>query len=55
MDRWCHRIFPIQETCVLSEKELHATVSKLFLNFYSNKGDQDKPIKVAKIALLILF
>jgi len=45
--QWCHRIFPIQETCVLSEAELHATVSKLFLNFFRNKGDQDEPIKFA--------
>ncbi|KAM0874023.1 hypothetical protein ACQ4PT_037692 [Festuca glaucescens] len=45
--QWCHRIFPIQETCVLSETELHATVSKLFLDFFRNKGDQDEPIKFA--------
>ncbi|WVZ74242.1 hypothetical protein U9M48_022451 [Paspalum notatum var. saurae] len=45
--RWCHRIFPIQETCVLSEKDLHATVSKLFLDFLRGKNNQDKPIKFA--------
>ncbi|KAF7090398.1 hypothetical protein CFC21_093154 [Triticum aestivum] len=45
--QWCHRIFPIQETCVLSETELHATVSKLFLDFFRNKEDQDEPIKFA--------
>uniref|UniRef100_A0A0A9BBE9 Uncharacterized protein n=1 Tax=Arundo donax TaxID=35708 RepID=A0A0A9BBE9_ARUDO len=45
--QWCHRIFPIQETCVLSETELHATVSKLFLDFLRNKKDQDGPIKFA--------
>ncbi|CAM0944732.1 unnamed protein product [Alopecurus aequalis] len=47
--QWCHRIFPIQETCVLSETELHATVSKLFLDFFRNKGDQDEPIKLGII------
>uniref|UniRef100_A0A0D3F8R8 THUMP domain-containing protein n=1 Tax=Oryza barthii TaxID=65489 RepID=A0A0D3F8R8_9ORYZ len=45
--QWCHRIFPIQETCVLSEAELHTTVSKLFLDFVKSKEDQDEPIKFA--------
>ncbi|KAF8765401.1 hypothetical protein HU200_008546 [Digitaria exilis] len=45
--QWCHRILPIQETCVLSEKDLHATVSKLFLDFSRNKGNQDDHIKFA--------
>ncbi|KAJ3706835.1 hypothetical protein LUZ61_010540 [Rhynchospora tenuis] len=36
--RWCHRVFPIQETCVLSEKELDRVVSKLFRE-YLEKGD----------------
>ncbi|KAJ4811754.1 hypothetical protein LUZ62_024320 [Rhynchospora pubera] len=36
--RWCHRAFPIQETCVLSEKELDRVVSKLFRE-YLEKGD----------------
>ncbi|XP_006647671.1 uncharacterized protein LOC102708409 [Oryza brachyantha] len=45
--QWCHRIFPIQETCVLSEAELHVTVSKLFLDFVKSKEDQDEPIKFA--------
>ncbi|XP_047077144.1 uncharacterized protein LOC124687404 [Lolium rigidum] len=45
--QWCHRIFPIQETCILSETELHATVSKLFLDFFKNKRDQHEPIKFA--------
>ncbi|KAL5207581.1 hypothetical protein ABZP36_032016 [Zizania latifolia] len=44
--QWCHRIFPIQETCVLSETDLHATVSKLFLDFVKDKEDQDEPIKM---------
>ncbi|KAF7079772.1 hypothetical protein CFC21_083959 [Triticum aestivum] len=47
--QWCHRIFPIQETCVLSETELHATVSKLFLDFIRNKEDQDEPIKLGTV------
>ncbi|KQK00724.1 hypothetical protein BRADI_3g51420v3 [Brachypodium distachyon] len=47
--QWCHRIFPIQETCVLSETELHATVSKLFLDFLRNKEDQYEPIKLGII------
>ncbi|RCV07727.1 hypothetical protein SETIT_1G268800v2 [Setaria italica] len=45
--QWCHRIFPVQETCVLSEKDLHATVSKLFLDFLRSKNNQDEPIKFA--------
>ncbi|KAG8044326.1 hypothetical protein GUJ93_ZPchr0006g42653 [Zizania palustris] len=45
--QWCNRIFPIQETCVLSETDLHATVSKLFLDFVKDKEDQDEPIKFA--------
>ncbi|XP_023158186.1 uncharacterized protein [Zea mays] len=45
--QWCHRIFPIQETCILSEEDLHATVSKLFLDFSRSKTNEDKPIKFA--------
>ncbi|PUZ77012.1 hypothetical protein GQ55_1G336700 [Panicum hallii var. hallii] len=45
--QWCHRIFPVQETCVLSEKDLHATVSKLFLEFSRSKNNKDEPIKFA--------
>ncbi|CAN6253829.1 unnamed protein product [Urochloa humidicola] len=45
--QWCHRIFPVQETCVLSEKDLHATVSKLFLDFLRSKNNQDEPVKFA--------
>ncbi|XP_051193360.1 uncharacterized protein [Lolium perenne] len=48
--QWCHRIFPIQETCILSETELHATVSKLFLDFFKNKRDQHEPIKDSPVA-----
>ncbi|PAN07538.1 hypothetical protein PAHAL_1G343800 [Panicum hallii] len=44
--QWCHRIFPVQETCVLSEKDLHATVSKLFLEFSRSKNNKDEPIKL---------
>ncbi|KAG0534722.1 hypothetical protein BDA96_04G304000 [Sorghum bicolor] len=45
--QWCHRIFPIQETCILSEEDLHATVSKLFLDFSRSKTNKDKTIKFA--------
>ncbi|CAN6239626.1 unnamed protein product [Urochloa humidicola] len=45
--QWCHRIFPVQETCVLSENDLHATVSKLFLDFSRSKNNQDEPVKFA--------
>lgn len=45
--QWCYRIFPIQETCILSEEDLHATVSKLFLDFSRSKTNEDKPIKFA--------
>lgn len=45
---WCHRIFPIQATCRLEEKELRAVVSKLVLQFVKDKQDKlAKPIKFA--------
>ncbi|KAH7692102.1 THUMP domain-containing proteins protein [Dioscorea alata] len=34
---WCNRIFPIQETCILTEENLNAVVSKLFKEYLSNK------------------
>ncbi|KAJ3680404.1 hypothetical protein LUZ60_016682 [Juncus effusus] len=47
--RWCNRIFPIQETCVLSENELNSVVSKLFKEYFTNiKNNLDgQPIKFA--------
>lgn len=45
---WCHRIFPIQATCCLNEKDLRATVSKLVLQFVNDKKNKlAKPIKFA--------
>ncbi|CAN6895333.1 unnamed protein product [Brassica oleracea] len=34
---WCHRIFPVQATCALTEKELQETVSKLVQRFVDDK------------------
>ncbi|XP_019158372.1 PREDICTED: uncharacterized protein LOC109155096 [Ipomoea nil] len=48
MPRWCHRIFPIQGTCVLDEKELRTLVSKLFSEFMiDNQNKLDQPVKFA--------
>lgn len=45
---WCHRIFPIQTTCVLHEKELCTLVSKLVSDFVNNEGKElARPIKFA--------
>nr|XP_043613106.1 uncharacterized protein LOC122585074 [Erigeron canadensis] len=45
---WCHRILPIQTTCVLQEKELCALVSKLVADFMKNEGKElARPIKFA--------
>ncbi|XP_021293144.1 uncharacterized protein LOC110423284 [Herrania umbratica] len=45
---WCHRIFPIQATCSLNEKELQAVVSKLVLHFVNDKRNKlALPIKFA--------
>ncbi|XP_039046047.1 uncharacterized protein LOC120186074 [Hibiscus syriacus] len=45
---WCHRIFPIQATCTLSEKELHAVVSKLVQQYVKDKGNKlTSPLKFA--------
>ncbi|OAY71968.1 uncharacterized protein LOC109707662 [Ananas comosus] len=45
---WCNRIFPIQETCLLLEKELEVVVSKLFREFLGDGEEKlDKPIRFA--------
>ncbi|KAG5554110.1 hypothetical protein RHGRI_011850 [Rhododendron griersonianum] len=45
---WCHRIFPIQATCCLNEKDLRATVSKLVLQFVNDKQNKlARPVKFA--------
>ncbi|KAK8627640.1 hypothetical protein V6N13_135247 [Hibiscus sabdariffa] len=45
---WCHRIFPIQATCTLNEKELHAVVSKLVQQYVNDKGNElASPLKFA--------
>ncbi|CAN8294670.1 unnamed protein product [Cochlearia groenlandica] len=45
---WCHRIFPVQATCVLTEKELRETVSKLVQRFVDDKHNTlSKPVKFA--------
>ena len=44
---WCHRIFPIQATCSLNEKELQTVVSKLVLQFMNDKQHETvRPVKV---------
>lgn len=46
--QWCHRIFPIQATCTLNEKELRAVVSKLVLEFVNDKENKlERPLKFA--------
>ncbi|KAJ6312810.1 hypothetical protein OIU77_014355 [Salix suchowensis] len=45
---WCHRIFPIQATCLLTEKELQTVVSKLVLQFINDKQNKlSRPVKFA--------
>ncbi|KAJ0096259.1 hypothetical protein Patl1_15699 [Pistacia atlantica] len=45
---WCHRIFPIQSTCILKEVDLEATVSKLVLQFVNDKQNKlSRPVKFA--------
>ncbi|KAJ0235937.1 THUMP domain-containing protein [Hirschfeldia incana] len=45
---WCHRIFPVQATCSLTEKELQETVSKLVQRFVDDKQNTlSKPVKFA--------
>lgn len=44
---WCHRIFPIQATCSLNEKELQSVVSKLVLQFMNDRQHGTvRPVKV---------
>ncbi|XP_042493285.1 uncharacterized protein LOC122072911 isoform X2 [Macadamia integrifolia] len=46
--QWCHRIFPIQATCALNEKDLRIVVSKLVQQFLNDKQKKlEKPIKFA--------
>ncbi|XP_072984292.1 uncharacterized protein [Typha latifolia] len=46
--QWCHRIFPIQETCILLEENLQLVVANLFKEFLGDDKDKlDKPIKFA--------
>lgn len=53
--RWCHRIFPIQATCVLKEKELQATVSKLVLQFVNDEQNKlSRPVKVSVYNVIIV-
>ncbi|XP_061364736.1 uncharacterized protein LOC133308149 [Gastrolobium bilobum] len=45
---WCHRIFPIQATCGLNEKELQDVVSMLVKKFVAAKQDKlERPLKFA--------
>ncbi|PWA93296.1 hypothetical protein CTI12_AA072020 [Artemisia annua] len=45
---WCHRILPVQTTCVLCEKEVCTLVSKLVADFMNKEGkDLARPIKFA--------
>ncbi|KAK7842545.1 pentatricopeptide repeat-containing protein [Quercus suber] len=43
---WCRRIFPIQETCSLNEKEPQTVVSKLVFQFMNdNQHKVSHPVK----------
>ncbi|XP_019428439.1 PREDICTED: uncharacterized protein LOC109336353 [Lupinus angustifolius] len=45
---WCHRIFPIQATCGLNEKELQEVVTTLVKEFIADKQDKlERPLKFA--------
>ncbi|XP_020247324.1 uncharacterized protein LOC109825044 isoform X2 [Asparagus officinalis] len=45
---WCNRIFPIQETCVLTEKNLQTVVSKLVQEYLGKEQESlERPIKFA--------
>lgn len=55
-DSWCHRIFPIQETCILAKKDLQLVVSKLVEDYLGK--DQEKlqqHIKVGSLWGLNIF
>ncbi|XP_047332584.1 uncharacterized protein LOC124936161 [Impatiens glandulifera] len=41
---WCNRIFPIQTTSCLNEKELHDTVTKLVKKFVNGRQMSSQPI-----------
>ncbi|XP_027100499.1 uncharacterized protein [Coffea arabica] len=46
--QWCHRIFPIQATCRLDEKEVHSIVSKLVNQYLKDeKNKVTQPVKFA--------
>ncbi|XP_043696399.1 uncharacterized protein LOC122646851 isoform X3 [Telopea speciosissima] len=46
--QWCNRIFPIQATCALNEKDLRIVVLKLVQQFLNDKQNNlEKPIKFA--------
>lgn len=52
MNSWCHRIFPIQETCLLTEKNIKVVVSKLVQEYLGNEQDRlDGPIKVILLSV----
>ncbi|KAI3982977.1 hypothetical protein MKX01_010460 [Papaver californicum] len=45
---WCHRIFPIQATCLLKEEDLRTVVSKLVQEFVGCEQNKfEKPLKFA--------
>ncbi|KAI3946164.1 hypothetical protein MKW98_008757 [Papaver atlanticum] len=45
---WCHRIFPIQATCLLKEEDLRTVVSKLVQEFVGREQNKfEKPLKFA--------
>ncbi|KAL2906948.1 Flagellar L-ring protein 2 [Bienertia sinuspersici] len=45
---WCHRIFPIQATCMLNEKEVSTTVSILVRKYVDDKSNNSsRPLKFA--------
>ncbi|XP_026402798.1 uncharacterized protein LOC113298311 [Papaver somniferum] len=45
---WCHRIFPIQATCLLKEEDLRTVVSKLVQDFVGREQNKfEKPLKFA--------
>ncbi|RZC74928.1 hypothetical protein C5167_050410 [Papaver somniferum] len=45
---WCHRIFPIQATCLLKDEDLRTVVSKLVQDFVGREQNKfEKPLKFA--------
>lgn len=52
---WCNRIFPIQETCVLSKKNLEVVVSKLVQEYLGTEQENlERPIKVKSLWCIFL-